>query len=137
MPVIVCMLRGVNVGGHNQIKMDTLRALCTSLKLRGSQTLLQSGNVVFRTEEKDLARLSKRIAKATRNSSGASSASPSPAPHRSILFLNQEFHPWIGSRSAQNDNLPPPYSETSTRRALRVCSGTMSNSVERWRSRST
>jgi len=70
MPVIVCMLRGVNVGGHNQIKMDTLRALCTSLKLRGSQTLLQSGNVVFRTDEKDLARLSKRIADAIERTAG-------------------------------------------------------------------
>ena len=28
MPVIICMLRGVNVGGHNKIKMDALKALC-------------------------------------------------------------------------------------------------------------
>lgn len=61
MPVIICMLRGVNVGGHNMIKMDTLKALCVSLKLKDPQTYVQSGNVVFRTEEKDYKKLAKRI----------------------------------------------------------------------------
>jgi uncharacterized protein (DUF1697 family) len=27
MPVVISMLRGVNVGGHNMIKMDALRDL--------------------------------------------------------------------------------------------------------------
>ncbi|MGO9641571.1 MAG: DUF1697 domain-containing protein [Candidatus Acidiferrales bacterium] len=61
MPVIISMLRGVNVGGHNKIKMDALRLLYESLKLRDPQTHLQSGNVVFRTEERDLVLVSKRI----------------------------------------------------------------------------
>jgi len=70
MPVIVSMLRGVNVGGHNIIKMDSLRSLCEGLKLRDAKTHLQSGNVVFRTEEKDLARLSTRIQDAIERSAG-------------------------------------------------------------------
>lgn len=61
MPVIVSMLRGVNVGGHNMIKMDALRALYESLKLRDPQTYVQSGNVVFRTDERDLVLLARRI----------------------------------------------------------------------------
>jgi uncharacterized protein (DUF1697 family) len=61
MAVIISMLRGVNVGGHNKIKMDALRALYESLRLRGAQSYVQSGNVIFRTEERDLARLTKRI----------------------------------------------------------------------------
>src|SRR5882757_2776543 len=61
MAVIISMLRGVNVGGHNKIKMEALRALYESLKLRGAQTYVQSGNVIFRTEERDTARLTKRI----------------------------------------------------------------------------
>jgi uncharacterized protein (DUF1697 family) len=61
MAVIVSMLRGVNVGGHNKIKMDALRALYESLKLRDAKTYVQSGNVIFRTEERDLPRLTKRI----------------------------------------------------------------------------
>ena len=61
MAVIVSLLRGVNVGGHNQIKMDALRELYKSLKLREVLTYVQSGNVVFRTEERDLNPLARRI----------------------------------------------------------------------------
>jgi len=55
------MLRGVNVGGHNKIKMDALRTLYESLGLRDPQTHIQSGNVIFRTEERDMVRLARRI----------------------------------------------------------------------------
>ena len=55
------MLRGVNIGGHNQIKMDALRALYESLGLRTPQTYIQSGNVIFRTEERNLVALAERI----------------------------------------------------------------------------
>lgn len=61
MTIIISMLRGVNVGGHNKIKMDALRDLYESLGLRDPQTYVQSGNVVFRAETKDLAPLAKRI----------------------------------------------------------------------------
>lgn len=61
MPVIICMLRGVNVGGHNKIKMDALKALCLSLKFKTPQTFIQSGNVIFCADEKDMAKLKNRI----------------------------------------------------------------------------
>ena len=61
MAVVISMLRGVNVGGHNKIKMDALRTLYESLKLRDAQTYVQSGNVIFKTDERDMARLAKRI----------------------------------------------------------------------------
>jgi len=50
MAVVISMLRGVNVGGHNKIKMEALRALYESLKLRNAQTYVQSGNVIFKSE---------------------------------------------------------------------------------------
>jgi uncharacterized protein (DUF1697 family) len=56
------MLRGVNVGGHNKIRMEELRALYESLGLRDAQTYIQSGNVVFRAKERDASRLAERIA---------------------------------------------------------------------------
>jgi uncharacterized protein (DUF1697 family) len=59
--VIICMLRGVNVGGHNKIKMDALRNLFASLKLRDPQTYIQSGNIVFHSDERDLDLLTKRL----------------------------------------------------------------------------
>ena len=70
MPVIISMLRGVNVGGHNMIKMDALRALYESLGLRNPQTYVQSGNVIFATEVRDLALLTSRIENAIERSVG-------------------------------------------------------------------
>lgn len=61
MPVIISMLRGVNVGGHNKVKMDALRGLYESLELRDPQTYVQSGNVIFTTEERNMLRLAQRI----------------------------------------------------------------------------
>ena len=61
MLAIVCLLRGVNLGGHNKIGMDSLRAICSSLKLQSPQTYIQSGNVVFGTTEADLGKLARRI----------------------------------------------------------------------------
>jgi uncharacterized protein (DUF1697 family) len=64
MPVLISMLRGVNVGGHNVIKMDTLRALYESLKLKDAQTYVQSGNVIFRTSQTDSAVIGRKIQQA-------------------------------------------------------------------------
>jgi uncharacterized protein (DUF1697 family) len=61
MPVMISMLRGVNVGGHNKIKMDALRDLYESLKLEDARTYVQSGNVIFRTKEKNIRLLGKKI----------------------------------------------------------------------------
>ena len=61
MPVIIAMLRGVNVGGHNKIKMEKLRSLCKTLKLRDACTYVQSGNLIFKTDERDLDLLAQRL----------------------------------------------------------------------------
>jgi uncharacterized protein (DUF1697 family) len=70
MTVFISMLRGVNVGGHNKIKMEALRALYESLGFSGSQTHIQSGNVVFRAKEKDSLRLAKKIGDAIERTFG-------------------------------------------------------------------
>ncbi len=61
MPILISMLRGVNVGGHNKINMTALRALYESLKLEDSRTHVQSGNVIFRSKEKMSRGLAKKI----------------------------------------------------------------------------
>ncbi|HTW31069.1 MAG TPA: DUF1697 domain-containing protein [Candidatus Sulfotelmatobacter sp.] len=61
MPVFISMLRGVNVGAHNRIKMDALRTCYESLGLANPRTYVQSGNVIFQTEEKNGAKLTKKI----------------------------------------------------------------------------
>lgn len=61
MPVIISLLRGINVGGHHMIKMDALRALYASLGCEQVATHLQSGNVVFKTKARNLSTLRKSI----------------------------------------------------------------------------
>jgi uncharacterized protein (DUF1697 family) len=70
MPVFVTMLRGINVGGHNKIKMETLRALFESLGHSGVQTHIQSGNIVFQAKAKDSSALSKRVGDAIEHKFG-------------------------------------------------------------------
>jgi len=64
MPAIISMLRAVNVGGHNKISMEALRALYESLALHDPQTYVQSCNVVFRSDAKNLKALAEKIEKA-------------------------------------------------------------------------
>jgi len=61
MAVLVSMLRGVNVGGHNKVGMSELRVLYESLGLQEPQTYVQSGNVVFRSKERKAAAVAKQI----------------------------------------------------------------------------
>jgi uncharacterized protein (DUF1697 family) len=61
MPVIVSMLKGVNLGAHNRMKMDALRDVYESLGFKDVQTYVQSGNVVFKAPVRDIARLPKKI----------------------------------------------------------------------------
>jgi len=61
MTTMIALLRGVNVGGHNMIKMDSLRALCESLGHCDVQTYVQSGNVIFRTKERDITKIARKV----------------------------------------------------------------------------
>jgi uncharacterized protein (DUF1697 family) len=61
MAIYISLLRGINVGGHKQIKMDKLRASFEALGFESVMTYIQSGNVVFKTGKRSSAGLSKRI----------------------------------------------------------------------------
>lgn len=60
MPVFVGLLRAVNVGGRT-LQMQLLRDLCCSLGLQDVTTYLQSGNVIFRTKERNPRVAAKKI----------------------------------------------------------------------------
>jgi len=47
----VAFLRGINVGGKNKIKMETLREIFGSLGFETVKTYINSGNVIFETVE--------------------------------------------------------------------------------------
>ena len=70
MPVLISMLRAVNLGSHNKIKMETLRALYESLKFEDPRTYVQSGNVIFRTREKNSPALAEKIRNAIERTFG-------------------------------------------------------------------
>jgi uncharacterized protein (DUF1697 family) len=49
MAAYVALLRGINVGGNNLIRMADLKASFEDMGFDGVRTVIQSGNVVFRT----------------------------------------------------------------------------------------
>src|SRR3989440_2208207 len=57
----VSLFRGINVGGHQTVPMNELKELHESLGLRDVVTYIQSGNVVFTSDDADLAQLPRQI----------------------------------------------------------------------------
>ena len=57
----VSLFRGINVGGNQLVKMDALKELHTSLDLQDIQTYIQSGNVVFTSDNPNVTQIQKDI----------------------------------------------------------------------------
>ena len=57
----IALLRGVNVGGNKKVAMADLLALMQRLKFEEAKTLLQSGNLTFRTAGKNAAQLERQL----------------------------------------------------------------------------
>lgn len=57
----VALLRGINVGGKNLIKMTDLKACFEGLGFENVSTYIQSGNVLFSAAGSDQAKLTKQI----------------------------------------------------------------------------
>lgn len=60
----VALLRGINVGGRNLIRMSALRDCFVEQGLHEVATYIQSGNVIFRSSETRSAALVRRIEQA-------------------------------------------------------------------------
>ncbi len=61
MTTFVSLLRGINVGGHQAVRMDELKALHEALGFKDVITYIQSGNVVFTGNDADAAQLPTHI----------------------------------------------------------------------------
>ncbi len=61
MTAYIALLRGINVGGHRQVAMAGLRELCTQVGLADVRSLLQSGNLVFRSDGRTGAQLERLL----------------------------------------------------------------------------
>ena len=55
------MLRGINVSGKNLIKMDALQEMYKNLGYKNAKTFIQSGNVIFQSEEDNISALTSKI----------------------------------------------------------------------------
>jgi uncharacterized protein (DUF1697 family) len=60
----VSLLRGINVGGKNMIKMELLRDMFSSLGFENVKSYINSGNIIFETGETDNNSLSEIISDA-------------------------------------------------------------------------
>jgi uncharacterized protein (DUF1697 family) len=65
----VAFLRAINVGGHT-VKMDELRRIFEAVGLKGVETFIASGNVIFETRSNNLRRLEKTLAVALKDALG-------------------------------------------------------------------
>lgn len=63
----VAFLRGINVGGKNKIKMETLRETFGALGFENVKTYINSGNVIFETARTDDKKLAAKIEAAIEN----------------------------------------------------------------------
>lgn len=70
MPTFIALLRGVNVGKGRRVPMEALRALLAGLGHSDVQTLLNSGNAVFRATGTSPPAHARAIASALRTSLG-------------------------------------------------------------------
>ena len=67
MQTLIAILRGINVGGHKKVPMKVLKELFESIGFSDVITYIQSGNVVFRSEDEKPARFfSEKISEAIR-----------------------------------------------------------------------
>lgn len=57
----IALLRGINVSGHHKIKMTELKQLFIELGFKNVTTYIQSGNVVFQTNLKELDKIEQQI----------------------------------------------------------------------------
>ena len=61
MTTCASLFRGINVGGHQSVRMDELKGLHESLGFKDVVTYIQSGNVVFSSDDADMAQLPRHI----------------------------------------------------------------------------
>lgn len=57
----IALLRGINVSGHNMIKMAELKQLFAELGFLDIQTYLQSGNIVFKADKSTIDKIGSKI----------------------------------------------------------------------------
>jgi uncharacterized protein (DUF1697 family) len=95
MQTFVSLLRGVNMTGHNSVKMTELASLCRAMGCIDPQTFIQSGNIVFSVSDNtDPASLTSMIEEGIRDKWGYNV----PAMIRTVVDLENimSANPYLG-----------------------------------------
>jgi uncharacterized protein (DUF1697 family) len=74
MPTHVALLRGINVGGRNKVAMADLRRVVESLGHGDVATYIQSGNVLFTSNDTDTAAIAAKLERALERAVGVRSS---------------------------------------------------------------
>lgn len=61
MKTYIALLRGINVGGHRKVPMAELRSILAKIGLEGVKTYIQTGNIIFQSDEQKKTELERRI----------------------------------------------------------------------------
>jgi uncharacterized protein (DUF1697 family) len=97
----ITLLRGINVGGNNIIKMTDLKSCFESMGFTGVSTYIQSGNVIFFSGERDKAKLTVKIEKELSERYGYSS--------RIVLITHQELEAIVAGAPSGFGKFPGEY----------------------------
>ncbi len=116
----ISILRGINVSGHNMIKMEALKTLFQNLGFNDVRTYIQSGNVIFQAGENDTEEMAAKIRQKIKETFGfevpvlvleqslmqniylnnpflksriTAEGSLSPLPHLHVTFLAKQLLP--------------------------------------------
>jgi len=66
MGTYIAILRGINVSGQKPVKMDALKRQMEELNFRNVSTYIQSGNVIFESENNDTHALAEQVSEKIR-----------------------------------------------------------------------
>ena len=97
----VALLRGINVGGGNLIKMSDLKACLEASKLQNVATYIQSGNVLFETAEADHAKLVMRLENALSKTFSPYQARIVLCPHAKLRQIVRSAPKGFGGQPAK------------------------------------
>ena len=103
MTTFISLLRGINVSGQKQIRMEDLRAVYEALGLEKVRSYVQSGNVLFNSFETDPARLARLIETQIERTFGFTT----PVITRTVTDLEQVLanNPFLNERQAEPTSL--------------------------------
>jgi len=112
MKVYAAFLRGINVGGKNRLGMAELKTTLESAGLKNVETYIQSGNIVFKSDEEEET-LKERIEKEIKTSFGLSVFA--------VVRTAEEMAGLVQSRPFSDDEIRKAEARNQEGESLYVC----------------